>query len=749
VLANVELGRIAVLLSSTYLIGSALRLTLAVGACLLLPGWIVSQAYRRRPTILGVSTVGLGLHIAALVLIGLVTPRIDRVVAVLVPATLALAVLVRVVATRRWPPDDQSDWGISLSRLSISGVAVLVGVAAVIRWFHNYHYDDLQHLTYLTELVRQNRTFPDQFTLTLPFGMQLARYPYWALSEIAITRLAGVPLGDGYYLLGLGLFGLALGVAAGAMERGWSARHATMALFTLILGSTFIDSLLNYGGYPFQCGKLLVLAAAAAIFAYWRSRDTGLLVYAVTCLFIAPLLHPNNAISAALILGALLMSGRVLRLSAARRAATCVVILLAAVTVGSVLTDGFIRRDMRPAADASKRRSMVGVAGWVEAPSISGSEVPGALERDPVSRRIALFVKRAIPIELIVTIAVIALVQTTARFGMESIAAQLVIGISVAGLIVSASASLARQIALTVVKPGYLPMRPKLVGLAPVIRGQVITDPITRVFGAAAGWAIDGPPQLDVPDERRPLMIFNPEVRGSALAALLAGIGDATLVINEEVLGVGTSDKFRDIAEARLVAETAAPTTDPASVLDAIATTVRNLQTLDYTGDGSHQLRIAAIGLWRTAFSRPVRVFAVGRQGSPPNPQIGVELRAIAQLPVENIPAGEFRAHPFLNSALVSVTLPRSCIAGLRIATTRTATFDDGIAIWAFDRNRAAMVPFSVTAPSYADTTTSVVAFNKPSCDSHSLVLFVHSFFWYDYRFRIASVAWLANGSPE
>jgi hypothetical protein len=51
--------------------------------------------------------------------------------------------------------------GVAIPSLTVSRSSILTGaglgcVAAVLRWFHNYHFDDLPHLVYLTELARTN-----------------------------------------------------------------------------------------------------------------------------------------------------------------------------------------------------------------------------------------------------------------------------------------------------------------------------------------------------------------------------------------------------------------------------------------------------------------------------------------------------------------------------------------------------------------------------------------------------------------
>ena len=118
------------------------------------------------------------------------------------------------------------------------------------------------------------------------------------------------------------------------------------------------------------------------------------------------------------------------------------------------------------------------------------------------------------------------------------------------------------------------------------------------------------------------------------------------------------------------------------------------------------------------------------------------------QLPIfEGLPEGDFRSRPFLNSALVQATLPSQCLAGVRVVTTSTSTFDEQMEVWVFDS--AATKVASGTFGFLADgRTVSKVLFDGP-CESRSIFLFIHSDYWDDYRFRIASLEWIPAGDSK
>ncbi|MGC4085031.1 MAG: hypothetical protein QM736_23675 [Vicinamibacterales bacterium] len=287
------------------LLFAAVRLLGVVAAVIRLPGLIATRRRLLPLRLLHVLTVGVFVHVLALVVTTFIVSRVSQALWLLPLLTFACAFIVRAVRHSddpAWDPPALRGW-------SVVVVAMVVALAALLRWFHNFHYDDTAHLLYLTDVLRENTLFPDQFFLQLwemhdprvgDGVLLLSRYPYWSVSYTVLAQLARVAPGDAYLLLGLGVLALTMGQMSALVGRAWSPRSGLLWVVTLLAVSLYVnDNLLNYGGYPFQTGKLFVFLAGTSLVVAWVTQRSEYLSGALVGLFVGPLLHTNNVIAAA------------------------------------------------------------------------------------------------------------------------------------------------------------------------------------------------------------------------------------------------------------------------------------------------------------------------------------------------------------------------------------------------------------------------------------------------------------------
>lgn len=724
---------------------AAVKLAVVIALLVWVPGWIASRRPLRPLRVLHSLVFGAGIYALALVVASLATQSLTRSVWLVPVAVYAIAAGARWAVAR--VSETEADEPLRLPRGPALTVAALVLLAAVLRWFHNFHYDDLQHLVYLTELQRQNVLFPGELMLQLtqmalpgygPGSIMLGRYPYWAVSHLTLAGIAGVVPGDAYYLVGLCVLGFVLAQMAALVSRAWSPGVAVLWVTGLIAVSPLVsDNLLNFGGYPFQSGKLFVLLALTATCTAWRRRRADDLVTAGVALFIGPLMHTNNAIGAAV---AVVLLVPLLALSRMRRPAMLVVssvALLGVTAAASLATDGFLRWQPASATSASVASPVAEPAAVIEAVP---PPPPASPALDPVVRRLWLFLSRGVPSEFLVVLPLAAAGRLrrsrATRTLLSSLAA--VAWLAVAGVFAS---ELARQLVTNVLKPGYLSQRDELIAVRSTITAQppVVTDPITEVFGHAAGWPLHGKAPLEDQEQLRLALLYHPGVDGPALQAVLDSLGAATLVVNEQVVGAGRSSKFAEAPGLTPLAWSGPPVGPIEDLEETVAAAIRDVYTIDYSRLVPDVVG-SARALVRLLVARPLVVFAhAGTARS-------LELSNLG--PLVRRDEGGARVQVSLNSAIV--TLPStdvgSCVKGADIDVQGRSSFDSRLMVWPLDavptRAENLFAPSLGVRPS-----TLRIVFDTEVCGSGPATFFVHSGYWWDFRFDVTSARWLTSST--
>jgi hypothetical protein len=514
-------------------------------------------------------------------------------------------------------------------------------------------------------------------------------------------------------------------------------------ILAIVAAGPFVsDSLLNYGGYPFQMGKLFVLLAATSVLVTWRTRRIEDLIPAACGLFIAPLLHTNNAVGT---VGVLCLGLPMLFVGRLRRSAVLLAIpllVLGLVGFGSLATRGFVR--WMPESVLASRPSAATppseVARIDQAPRLESKVI-----KDPVARRLVLFVSRGIPSEILLLLLALAAVPLIRRAPVFAGALTLVFIVAAGALVLADfAASAARQTITMALKPGYARLRAGLLAMGPAIdpARPVLTDPITDVLGRAAGWRIPSAPPLLIDEQSIRLLSFHPAVRGAALEKVLAASAPLTLVVNEEVLGPGTTVKFEELASLTPVARWGhVPPKETAADSHASAT-VEALYRLDFAAlvaEGSASVRDVLSVLWErplTAF-----IFAGARSDLDPG-ELGPLVRN------DGWPGGTAR---FLNSAIVTLPRTAACVDGADVTLRNRASFDSPILVWPLDhvaKGAARGMEFRTLGLTGAKATMPV-GFGEVVCDPGPLTLLVHSGYWWDFRFDIEAADWKLSRSAE
>lgn len=768
-------------------------MAVVVALCVWVPGWIVTRRSQGSLRVMFPAMVGLALHMAALVSTGLVVRSVTVALWVVPTLTYGLAFASRAVLTRGgreafggWQPPP-------LTRRGAVLVALLVSMAAVLRMLHNFHYDDLQHLLYLTEVAREDVLFPSQFMLrvtraTLPWlgsgAVMLSRYPYWAASYTVLGHLAGAPAGDAYLLLGLGALALSLGLMTSLAAQAWGARTGRFWVVALLATSWFAsDNLLNYGGYPFQTGKLFVLLAATAVVVAWRTGQQGPLAAAGVALFVAPLFHTNNVIGAGWVGGLLVVA--MVASPALRRAglwAALAFVLLGVAGAASFVSNGFIRwipidqlaqfenpavpqpwpppETMPPAAPAASPESAAGVAGAVppiealpapptapatESPSASTAESASNEASDSkansVKARIQLFLSRGLPSELTVLLLAILLApffsswqQLGARLGSSAFV------LAVTALLAVCAVDAARQFVTFSMKPGYWRMRGALRSLAASAPADaaVVTDPVTDVFARAAGWPVRQP-IADEPEQLRPvLLLFLPDVKGRALDAVLAGFGPSLIVANQYIVGAESVRKFEAHGLTTRFS-TGALADDAVVALDVEAARVGSAVRRREPGAIGQGLGLIRLTLAEMFSGHRLEVFeSTAERRILDYPSLGPLLR--------NGPVQAPQVSAYLNGALVTLPGTDACVDSLNMRVWSEATFDMPLVTLMLedaglpDKGR---VPTVLLKPkSHATPSTVHVGLGRQLCGTGPVSLFINSGLWWDGHFRVEDVAW-------
>ena len=303
-------------------------------------------------------------------------------------------------------------------------------------------------------------------------SVMLSRYPFWAVSCVLLARLSGVVLGDAYLLLGLGTLALVLGQMAAFVTRAWSSKAGILWVLAIVaLGPLLSDSLLNYGGYPFPDGEALRPARR-----HLTARDVA---------------HPAARRSVA---------------GSVRRADSAAVaheqrgghrgrpVSRRADGVGSATAPPACRGVRLDRGAGSGSRRFGGdpgdsCAGCRKRDSLREprrrrfpSASPASRRRrprrhrrfppvikDPVARRLAMFVSRGTPLELVVVVLALALVPLIRRLplrGGELVRSTLIA--AAAGMVLLFfSADAARLALTTALKPGYFRLRDGLLSGSP------------------------------------------------------------------------------------------------------------------------------------------------------------------------------------------------------------------------------------------------------------------------------------------
>lgn len=809
------------------LIESTIRLLLVVAALIWLPGWLAGRGSPRAPRLLHSVTIGTGIYLAVLVIAATVTPRIETVTTIVLLGTIGLGAMLAWRGGRL--PMLGGEHPIGLPGPLTLLVSLCVALGALLRWFHNYHFDDFQHLVYLTEIEREGVAFPRSLMLHVDWAslpdrpLVVSRYPFWAVHVVVLSRVAGVPLGDAYYVVGLLTLAFVLAWATAMMRRAFSSDFGAAAgLAALVAGGHLLtaDQILNYGGYPFQTGKVFVLIAGIACAAYCLSRWPGYLTGMAVALFAAPLMHTNNVLGVGLVVLGAGIAAAALRSRPLLLAVSAPIAALAVTALVALATDGFIRFaspaaeptqaaitrgrgiDLLPAnpvaaeqteALAPEARSTPTPVRRVQGFNIVRQEdtyygVPDAAPTAPaatapstgaspqgsspedVERQIAgqirrqsgvdelavgapgnvrgrawLFVRRSLPLELLLVFAVMAvqLGVAPAHRRRRLTAALGVTFLSV--ILVFSGIALVGQVGTTAFKPGYLTMRSTLIAASDLVDGpDVFMDPITQVFGDAAGWQLHDPPPFSLEAQFTRLLIFHPDVRDEALRYLLTRQRQTRMVINEAVLGPALATKFLDLDGVELVSRFG-PSLPRAATLEASADAlIASIYALNYLAIRDASLATGRL-LWSTLFRRPLYVLSLPSEpASVSRPASFTETNG---RPTTAAPP-RLVVRPHLNSVVVRTGLPRGCFDQATFSLEGTATFGGQLLVHVLPEGRAA-VHWTARAVVFSGTmTTARIPLLVPACGPGTVTFFVHGGHLYDLRFRVLDVEWMAAQPP-
>ena len=744
---------------------ATIRLATVIAALIWLPGWIASGRPLRPWRVLHACVLGTFVHMVALVVTGFMVQGVTPAARLLPLVSFAVALVIRRVLRASFPvhqlapssqpelapvsvvpavtpSDRQAPWEPpALGRGGMALVGAAVVMAALLRWFHNFHYDDLAHFTYLTEILREGRLFPDQFLLELtPANLPLvgrgvvllSRYPYWGASYTVLGQLARVTPGDGYLLIGLAVLMLTLAQMAAQIGRAWSPSVGALWVAVLLAASPFVnDNLLNYGGYPFQTGKLFVLMGATSIVAAWVTRRPEELVPAAVGLFIGPLLHTNNAVGAAFILPMLIAASVMQRPLRQHAAATMLsVMLLLGVTAGGALfTQGFARWESRPSVGS--------------APGNLGRQAPvesSAIGRGQVIDRIRLFADRGMPDELLLALLATMLLPLLRPYApILMTLSPYAFGLAVVMTLGVSAAELARAVVTSVFKPGYFVMRSSLRETLPLLDGpgEVISDPITVVLGRAAGWPLTQPLRQGVLDQTQLLLLYRPDVRGEALDRVADSLGPALVVVNDRIVGDGAADKLsRHAAFERRGQTTGAPGNASDALLDQLAGLQHSLEQRDAPTLLQRAPVFAGTVLTEVFTTRRVAVFAHLQPLAGP-----LDLAAVGALLRREGRSVPLPGRPYLNSSIVTMAPPAGCATALDVSIENLSSFDSGLAILPLDP--LPVLPLPKGGYSLAlGTSAFQLRFAHPVCDQQVQTVLLHGTYWWDTRFIVKQMAW-------
>lgn len=751
----------------TFLLG-VLRLSVVVAFTIWLPGWVASARPIRPVRVLYPSLLGVALHMLALIVAGALTSHVTGAAWIVPPVTFAFAFVVRRVVARRqttawWEPP-------ALSRVGMVLVGALVVVAAVMRMLHNFHYDDLAHLVYLTEVRREDLLFPHQFFLEVtglelpgagPGRLLLSRYPYWAASYSVLGLLAAAPSGDAYLLLGLGVLALTLGLMAALVSAVWGARTGYFWVLALLATSYFAsDNLLNYGGYPFQTGKVFVLLAATSVVVAWATRSAWPLHLTAVAIFVAPLFHTNNVVGASWVGGLVIVA--VVVVPRLRRPSLLVLasfLLLGVTGLVSLGAGGFIRwvpdtkLDQYEALTPQRPRRAVAAAAAAlsasVAPAPAQAQTPKPAVRRGVRRRLnsigerlGLFLARGIPSEVLILLVAIVLAPI---FGSWQRLGELFapIALVAAGLVVGAAcaAEASRMLITLSMKPGYWRMRSSLIELGRSLPNgaTIVTDPVTDVFGRAAGWHVAQPLSTRDDQQRRRLFLFHPEVQGRALDAALASVGPSVIVANEFITRAESAQKFEAARLPVLGRSGRRPAAQPEPIDAAIPAVVDAVRRRDVRAVSTSGFALARAAVRVLAEPQQIQAF----QSATPGPQVAQsDLGAVVR---DNTGV---EAASYLNSALITAPPTDGCVSALEVSLTNRSSFDLRVLVAPLDSLKLVSVSGDHLAPGEGATTTVTAVLDRPECGVGPSSFFLDSGWWWDGRFEVNNVEW-RPASPE
>jgi hypothetical protein len=763
---------------------SVARLGLVLALLVWLPGWLALRRPLWPVPVLHAAGTGLAIHLALLVAAASLLPDVGRAASAVAWGT---AVLVVSLAAWRFhaPPAAGPQPSLGVSPALGAAIAGIVALAAALRWLHNYHFDDTQHLRYLTEIERLGVLFPRSLMLPVPWGdlgermLIISRYPFWAADYVVIARLAGVPLGDAYYGIGLALLALALGLSAALLRALLSSPFAALAGVSAVLAAAHVrvgEDILNYAGYPFQAGKLLLVVSAIAAAAYARQRHPACLVFVGLGLAAAPLAHTNNIVGA-LFVGVAATGAAIAIRSRALFATTVAAAIVVAIVAGAALASGGFMQYVAPDVAlrlGGREASVAGltalpgrtvhlagaVATWQSA-SAAGEAVPEAVHAPQADTRVpgnvigrrALFLRRGLPSELLVLLVVVlGHLALTQRMRAQRAFTIGVITCSLALVAVAAGLSLGRQLVSQAVKPGYWMLRGSLMEAAGVVRGRhVLTDPITHVLGAAAGWQLPTGPPEGLGEQFARLLLLHPGAGEPLVRHLLAARDEELLVVNEAVVGPATAARLEQhgLLDRRLLVGQALP---PQGVLaGTVADAIRHLYALDYASLQAPVLETRR--MWRLLIDRPLYVFA-RRDGAVGVDAARVEAAAITAAlsslgtspDATTTAQGDRRA--FLSTVAAHARVPPGCFTGVHLELEATSSFEGRVLIHVLPLDgRQHHVGTAKLEP--GRTASAVVRLGEPVCGPSEMTIFVHGGFWYDFRFALRGLEWIDGASPR
>ena len=232
-----------------------------LGLQILVPGYLIGLSMARR-SVADYFFIGFLVNATLIIVVSFFSPDKDLVIRLVY---IALTLLTSVLAVVHWPSKKGDTEGGGSDRSSQKVKHVFwVGLTSTLFFaghvaFHNLGYDDIAHLQYLTS-VSEGERFP--LYRSIVGGWYGARYPYFGI--VIGTLGSGMRAGTflSYYVIGvmvLTFFLVKVYEEIYHFQGNYKTAVAGAALGAMILHIGGIDSYFNFGLYPLQQSKLIVL----------------------------------------------------------------------------------------------------------------------------------------------------------------------------------------------------------------------------------------------------------------------------------------------------------------------------------------------------------------------------------------------------------------------------------------------------------------------------------------------------------